>query len=491
MSLMRFIVTSSEPIAEETVERAYMSGIDRIPWKADNRLSGCELTVERAVSDSGNLNIGWHVEGHGRVVLSTGSLAEQFGPYHLPLELARGTIGRIRSQLTEWQAIGLVVSRQAQEMIARATHDFGRAAVMQANRLESAALAEKALRTALDADNLLAAAYATQAIAVKRRGGAKLSTLFGGDLGTSLLGEEVARQFLTTFNSAVVPACWRDIEASEGSYYWTVCDKQIDWCRAHGLKVCGGPLVKFDPHGLPDWLYLWDGDSENVSSFAAEFAQATVDRYRGKVDLWLCAARPCSSEILSLSEEDKLCLVANTIELIRSLDPAAPAVISFDQPWAEYMSRREMDFPPLHFADALVRAGLDLGGLMLEINFGGGPGCTLPRTPLELSRQLDYWALLGLPLYLSISVAGDDRDDPSARCSAGLPPGGWSAGAQQAWVQRYVPLILSKPYVRGLFWNQLRDSEPHDFPHAGLFDHRRRAKPALHAMASIRRTHLV
>ena len=53
-----------------------------------------------------------------------------------------------------------------------------------------------------------------------------------------------------------------------------------------------------------------------------------------------------------------------------------------------------------------------------------------------------------------------------------------------------MPLMLSKPYVRGVFWNQLRDAEPHDFPHGGLFDHRRNAKPALRTLASIRKAHL-
>ena len=47
---------------------------------------------------------------------------------------------------------------------------------------------------------------------------------------------------------------------------------------------------------------------------------------------------------------------------------------------------------------------------------------------------------------------------------------------QQAWVARFVPLLLAKPMVQGVIWNQLRDSNPHGFPHGGLFDGHRRAK---------------
>lgn len=61
---------------------------------------------------------------------------------------------------------------------------------------------------------------------------------------------------------------------------------------------------------------------------------------------------------------------------------------------------------------------------------------------------------------------------------------------QAEWVRRNIPLILSKDYVRGIFWNQLRDSEPHDFAHGGLFDARRNPKPALEHLAEIRKAHL-
>jgi hypothetical protein len=44
--------------------------------------------------------------------------------------------------------------------------------------------------------------------------------------------------------------------------------------------------------------------------------------------------------------------------------------------------------------------------------------------------------------------------------------------------------------VQGVVWNQLRDGQPHDFPHGGLFDDRRQAKRALRTLATIRQTYL-
>jgi len=264
----------------------------------------------------------------------------------------------------------------------------------------------------------------------------------------------------------------------------------VEWCRAHGLKILAGPLLLLDARSLPDWLSLFEADFESVLDFVSAFVAAAVKRYRGKVDYWICASRVNDAEVLALSEHDRLRLVVQTVELIRSLDPDTPALVSFDQPWAEYMRQQHSDFPPLHFADALVRAGLDLGGLMMEINAGYYPGGTLPRHPLEFSRQLDTWGKLGLPLWLSLSAPSADDDDPLAQRKAVTLLGSWTPAAQQAWAARFVPLALAKPSVQGVVWNQLRDSQPHDFPHGGLFGADRQAKPALRTLAAIRKTHL-
>jgi hypothetical protein len=44
--------------------------------------------------------------------------------------------------------------------------------------------------------------------------------------------------------------------------------------------------------------------------------------------------------------------------------------------------------------------------------------------------------------------------------------------------------------VRGVFWNQWRDDEPHLWPHSGLIDAAGKAKPSLASLASLRRRHL-
>ncbi len=489
MGVMRFI-SPPDRISEQTVEQAYLSGFDRIPWQVRVRQSDGELLLERSSSDSGALHIPWPVEGYGRVTLSTATLMERAEPYHLPLELARGKIGQVRKQLAEWEMSGLTIPQPVHDKLAEALGYFAQAAVVDHREPRSARLAQEAVRLALDAANLLAASYAQQVLAARQATTQRLPTFWGADVGPSPLDTQTAERAAIAFNAANVPLVWREIECSEGTYCWDVPDQQIEWCRARRLTIGAGPLLQFDQRSLPDWLALYENDFDTLISLAAEFVKAAVRRYRGQVNLWQCAGRVNSPDVLSLSEEEKVRLAARAVELTRALDTTAPLLVGFDQPWAEYLSRREMDFPPLHIADALIRANLGLSGLMLEVNVGYYPGGTLARDPLEVGQHLDYWNLLGVPLFIGLTVPSSSDADPQARRPIRLAPGSWTPQSQETWVNRHVPLILAKPYVHGVLWNQLRDSEPHDLPHGGLFDLNRRPKPALRRIAAFRKAHL-
>jgi len=487
MGLMRFNIQPPERITDKMVQQAYLSGIDRVAWPVRTTFENGLLLIHRSVSESANLHFPWPLEGGDQMIFSTASLMEQETPYLLPLELARGTVSQLADQLFEWESIGLIIPDSLRDLVSESIRQLAGSAMAQDDPAASAVLAEKVLHTAARAANQLTAVYVEQALAVRRRADGKLASFLGADLGTGKFDNYTARHFLSAFNAANVPLRWRDVEAVEGHYDWTIPDRQIEWCRENNLFVSAGPLLPFDAHALPDWLALWEGDMENLLVFFTDHIRTVVDRYRGKVDMWQCAGQVNTGEILSLTEEDKLQLTASAIDMVRTRDPRTPVVVSFDQPWAEYTAQNEVDFPPLHFADALIRSDLGLSGVMLEINVGYYPGGTLPRNPLEFSRQLDAWSIWGLPLWLYISVPSLCDADPMANRNVTLPPGAWTPAAQQAWVARYVPLMLSKNFVQGVIWNQLHDSRPHNFPYGGLFDLRRRAKPALRRLAALRK----
>jgi hypothetical protein len=268
-------------------------------------------------------------------------------------------------------------------------------------------------------------------------------------------------------------------------------DRQLAWCRQHGLRVFAGPLVQLDGLCLPDWVYRWNQDYEAFEDAAMRYVQLVVEHFDNCVDIWLCAGRLNVAGALDFTEEQRLRLAVATIEAVRHASPRTPVVISFDQPWAEYLAAEDYDLSPLHFADALVRAELGVAGVALELNLGYWPGGTMPRDLLAIIRHIDRWSLLGIPLIVYLTMPSSVEDDPRAVGEARIVLGnGTTSGAAamgQTMAHHLIPLLLSKSSLHGIVWNQLSDGEPHEFPNSGLFDGDGIAKPILPALAAIRK----
>ncbi len=490
MGRMRFLVHPPNRLTADSAKRVYICGYDLTPWQSRSRLENGELIIDREIDDSGNVMVPWAIDGEAEIMLSTATLIENERPYVLAVELARGKINQVRNQLAEWQSIGLSVPQALHDTLRRALECFSQAVTQQDDVEKSSRLAEQGLAIALDASRQLIACYTQQAIAARHRQAPKLPTWLASSLGHALLDEATARRYLSAFNAAVVPLTWRAVEVNEGEYEWNVYDRQIAWCRSHKVATIGGPLLQLGGQGVPDWLYLWEGDFDNILAFVSDYVETVVTRFRGQVDLWMCAAGMNLGEVLGLDEEARLKLVVRTVEIARRIDPDTPAVIRFSQPWAEYMQHLDMDLSPLHFADALVRTGLELGGVELEISAGYDGTGTPARDALDVSRLVDLWSSLNIPLYVALTFPSDDRPDPKAVGQAKPLPGPRTVEFQQQWVETVAPLLLAKPAVQGIVWNQLSDAVVHEYPWGGLFDEQGNPKPSLASLSVLRKIHL-
>ena len=69
--------------------------------------------------------------------------------------------------------------------------------------------------------------------------------------------------------------------------------------------------------------------------------------------------------------------------------------------------------------------------------------------------------------------------------------GGWSPAAQAAWIKQIVPMLLAKPAVQGIAWQQAYDGKAAALPGSGLFDASGKPKPALAELAGLRSEHLI
>ena len=239
-----------------------------------------------------------------------------------------------------------------------------------------------------------------------------LSTLLVGRLGQPLVEARDVPAFLGTFHAASLPFRWRDLQPAEDVFQDHLLDQQLAWCEQHEVRLLGGPLIQLDHLSLPAWVFRWENRYEAFEDAARKYVQRVVKRCDEAVDVWVCAGRLNVAGALKFSEEQRLRLAVATMEAVRESSPRTPVVISFDQPWGEYLAADDYDLSPLHFADALVRAELGVGGVALEMNLGYWPGGCLPRDLLAISRHLDRWSLLGIPLIVYLTMPSRTDHDP-------------------------------------------------------------------------------
>lgn len=489
MGLMRLIVHDRNRIPPGGLEHIHMCGPDDLPWFSRAYFSGDQLIVERNEDDSGRVFVPWRIGESTPVLINTSTLVERDRPYILEVELARGMLNNLRNQLAQWESMGLAVNKSLMNGVLKATSDFSRAATTQDEPASAADSANRSLANTIALMSDLTDEYVRQATAQRRAQPRSLTSWFGVNLGSQVPTPAVARQVVNTFNMVSLPLNWRLIEAVEGRRNWDDADAQFDWALSVGLRISAGPLLELDDRGVPDWTYLWEGDFASLLGFMLDHVRAVVERYRGRVHLWQVAARMTHGHALGLGEEARLQLAAKAIHTVRQLDPTTPLVVTFDQPWAEYLASEQLDLAPLHFADALVRADLGLSGIGLEVNWGYHPGGTVQRGPLAMSRLIDSWALLDLPLLVTLTMPSAANDDLKANSKVRVIAGANSDISHESqcyWIDKHVPLLLAKNAVQIVLWNQLSDATPHHYPHSGLFDAENKPKPALESLKRIR-----
>jgi hypothetical protein len=464
---MQFIVPHRDRLPPGAIELAYLANLEESPYRTSASWQGDWLALDRDEAESATLTIPWIAGDRPPLALATGTLVERPRPYLLPVELARGTIFRLRSYAFAWQSLGLVLPDGFEALLHQGLATFARAATSQGHPATAAALAEQALDAALVASGSLCAAYGEQSVPARRAAASRAPFLVGVILDELPPEQSFAERALGACNTLSVPFTWRRIEPVENARSWGLFDAQIDWCQQRQVRICGGPLMRLDSGALPEWLNPAAG-FDAVLAKIERYLLAVVERYAGRVQLWNCAAGLNTGMGLPVSEEQRLRLAVRAIEIVRATDPNTPIIITIDQPWGEYLRDERRQLSPIHLADVLVRGDLGVSGFGMRINVDLSRGATLPRDVLEISRQIDRWSVFNLPLLVELT----------------LPPG--LSQPDQVWIERVVPVLLGKPAVQAIFWRQLSDGGDRKFADRGLFDRAGSAKPVFQAFSAIR-----
>ncbi|MCA9263271.1 MAG: endo-1,4-beta-xylanase [Planctomycetales bacterium] len=493
MGSIRFRVHRPDRLPDDTAQRVCLVSLEGVPWTCRSDWHAPDLVITRSVTDSGYAHVPWRSDRFGQITLSTATLIERPTPYHLAVELARGTIHRVATQLADWQLAGLRNFDSVRDKLTAARQCFADAVTRQRISADEAELyATEAIDLGLEASRQLMRCYRQQVLEARQQESPRFPLWLAGNLNGHLEVPE-PDAFQRSFNAAVVPFNWRSIEPATGEFRWQVPDAQVDWCLKRQLKLCGGPLLALDGQRLPDWLVLWEQDEEGVLSYVRNYVDSVVARYQQHIQLWHCAARINNGRGLAVSDEFRLQLAVVAIEALRARDSQTPMVLSFDQPWGEYMARSDTDLSPLYFADTILRANLGVSGLGLEFNYGYSGNGMSTRDLLEMSRKLDYWSMLGTPLVVFLTLPSSAEEDTQARGDARLTRGLESA-VDPVWqrerLEAIMSMLLAKRFVQVIVWDQWSDAPIHRFPHGGLLGADGAAKPALKVFQEIRRNQL-
>jgi Glycosyl hydrolase family 10 len=484
---------ADEKIRQELERSSVTGGQDNMPYPTDAVVEAEQLILSRCVQESGSMQVPWRIEGVGQLMTSSATLMERVAPYHLAIELARGKINQVRSQVADWTLGGLLLPDTLTHEIREATSVFSRA-LMRLPDPDAVPLAEQALRLAHNAAHELVLIYIERVMEIRHVRQPKFDTALSCRLESDVPAPESTNNFAQAFNTVTVPFPWRRIEPDRGQFSWETQDRLVSWAVEHGLKTIGGPLIDFAGRNLPDWLWEDVTDLSSLSDLVAGYVETVVRRYQSRIRTWQVTAGSNCAGILASRDEELIWLTIRLADAVRRVNPQLEIIVGLAQPWGDYLAEHERSKTPFIFADDLLRTGIKLAALELEFIMAVSPRGSYCRDLLETSRVLDLYALLGVPIqatlaYPSSSVAAEQAD-ADQRVNLGYWRAGYFEETQADWASTFAALALCKPYVRTVQWSHWSDAQPHAFPNCGLVDVQGREKAALQDLIKLRSEHL-
>ena len=488
---------ASDFIQKSLWSDAYICGIEGVPWQSQTQFDGSRLTITRAIDSSGKLYMACPLEDIGFRTLSTCSLRPLDDEAHLlPLEFARGSCYRARIQSDAWQRAGLTLSKEFEQLLQEGTNKFLDAAQRRADPERSTEAAMEAILLLEQAISDLGESYAVQSIAFRKQREPQIGTLLAGTVTPpSPLGLQSHDAFASAFNSAAIRLNWADIETDSGRFSYDNAEEAIKFCNSKGMRIIGGPLIDFRERLVPHWLYLLEDDFDALLAAVTHFVETTVNKFRGSVQLWNCASGLNTPGPMHLSDEQIMRLAVGILQTVRRTDPATPAIISFDQPFGEYLSQDREGISPLHFADALVRSGLGMAGIGLEFRMNYATKATFPRSAVDFGQMIDRWATLDMPMLVQLTVPGGTGSDSMATAPCDVLQSDSQrtdpASEQLRIAGPLIRTLLAKHIVHGIVWDGWSDEVPHVASHSGVIDSDGHERPLLEYLTRVRREFLV
>ena len=496
MSEFRFRMPLGWKLNSYHASSIFVVGLDGIPWpckvrvdqESDASKDGPILHVVRNQEESGKLYLIYPLRDRGEMIICTGTLPVREAPYDLLTELSRGTLNRLRNQVSIWQEGGLVIDDQTHEKVSVGIKRLG-SAIMMSDKVEQDLVAAEAIELAMDGIFSLSVAFGDQ-ISKFRREHKELSRFWIAN--RAGIGEQFeASASQTDFDLIQVPKV--DVAESSSEFEPGAGGAETGIITSERLESTGKRIV------VGPWL------DASMGGMPQELVQ--VDDYLSRRDLIMASCRrqleslPPATSLLhlisglngighrNLSYPQQLQIAVDMLQMVDESLIEAPVMISFDFPWAERLAGSVGGIHPLQIADSLLRQGLKISFFGLDVNLDYWPNGSAIRDPLQWIDLIDVWAQLDLPLVLCLRTPSGGAPVPADRSVDRLVNQQRSNLKEQQridFLNTVLPMLVARPSVHGIVWQHWQDGDDKRYPHGGLVDVDGNPKPIYQVIHQLR-----
>lgn len=474
--MLKFTVyRDGKPADSINLSGAYCIGADDVPLRAEITGKKGVITCDKRAGGPAGLVLLWKVEGVGEVMLETVRLMEREQPYVLTVELARGRLMRINAKLEDWG----ILDHEDGAAIAQ-TLDDARESLIQALQADDANGAstwgDEALRQAVVASVELARVHADLFVTRRRETGGFSRRVFGCSFHGDAVSPLACQRMKESFDFAMVPFVWSDIEPSEQKFQWDRLDAWVEALAKHGVPMHGAPLLSFAESQTPEWLHTWSQDFNTVRDLAFEHARRLMNRYGPHIQTWHVASGLHANTAFAFNFEQLMELTRMTSALANQLAPRGTTVLDIVAPWGEYYARNQRTIPPLLYAEMTVQSGIHFDAFGLQFFFGPGLDGMYVRDMFQISALLDHFLKFAKPVRITgiqvpSSVARSKSETETGHTPAlngGMWREPWSESVQADWLAQFLDVALSKPFVESVAWHGLADHADQPVPHGAI-----------------------
>ena len=333
------VFNDGKAVQDVSANSMYMFGQDEIAVRGQMELHDGLLRSNRHGDSAIGVSTLWPVRDFGKIMLQTTRLPAKQQPYNLNVEIARGRLLRISQKREEWGMSDWSLSQEHHGLIDAAMEKFIQALCHLKEPSKASKLADESLELSVRAGEEIALAYSNSLIARRSASQGFGRHCFGCCFDPNRINDKKYLQYIkSNFHFVTIPISWRQIEEKEHERNFDVLDECVNWLSRNRIAIKVGPLLKFTPEAVPDWLYIWEHDFDQVREMAYDYVTSVVERYCRKVQAWDVVSGLNVNNCFNFSFEHVVDMTSSAVLAAKRSASRALVLVEVSQLWGDRKS---------------------------------------------------------------------------------------------------------------------------------------------------------